>query len=175
MKMRRESGLPGVSLISLRASGIAATAICLVLSAATAPAQPLLDSSLLTKFIDPLPNPLGNVIAPTGTLEGFDYYEVSMSQFTQQLHSELAPTTVWGYNGTYPGPTFEVERDVPVKVRWTNDLVDGLGDPLPHLLPLDTTVHGAGTQFPEVRTVAHLHGGVGRTGERWLSRTLVFG
>ncbi len=44
-----------------------------------------------------------------GTLDGMDLYEVSISQFTQQLHSELSPTMVWGYNGTYPGPTFDVQ------------------------------------------------------------------
>ncbi len=50
---------------------------------------------------------------------------------------------------------------VPIKVNWINNLVDGTGAPLTqHLLPYDTTVHGAGTQFPEVRIVTHLHGGV---------------
>ncbi|MCA9229868.1 MAG: multicopper oxidase domain-containing protein [Planctomycetales bacterium] len=129
-------------------------------SATTVHAQTLLDPLTLSKYIDPLPNPLGNIISPMGTMDGMDLYEVSMTQFTQQLHSELAPTTLWGYNGTYPGPTFETQRDVPIKVNWINDLVDTGGNPLPHLLPLDTTVHGAGAQFPEVRTVAHLHGGV---------------
>ncbi|MEZ6073897.1 MAG: multicopper oxidase domain-containing protein [Pirellulales bacterium] len=114
----------------------------------------------MTKYIDPLPNPLSNIIAPSGTLDRYDFYEVSMTQFSQQLHSELPPTTLWGYNGTYPGPTFDVDSNVPIKVEWTNNLVDGMGMPLSHLLPYDTTVHGAGPQFPEARTVAHLHGGV---------------
>ena len=120
----------------------------------------MLDPLTLTKFVDPLPNPLANVISPVGSLDGMDLYQVSMTQFSQQLHDELDPTTVWGYNGTYPGPTFEVQRNQPVKVEWINSLVDGVGAPLPHLLPLDTSLHGAEPQFPEVRTVAHLHGGV---------------
>ena len=140
---------------------IAAVLICTVCGGGPTQAQTPLDPATLTKYLDPLPNPLGNVISPTGTLDGMDYYEVSISQFTQQLHSELPPTTLWGYNGTYPGPTFDVQRGVPIKVKWTNDLVDGTGAPLVHhLLPYDSTVHGAGTEFPEVRVVTHLHGGV---------------
>ena len=139
---------------------ITAALLCVICIGGLAQAQPLLDPLSLTKYIDPLPNPLDNVISPVGTLDGMDLYEVSMTQFSQQLHSELPPTTVWGYNGTYPGPTFDVQRGVPIKVNWINNLVDGMGTPLPHLLPVDTTLHGAGTQFPEVRTVAHLHGGV---------------
>lgn len=139
---------------------VAVLVICLVFIGGIAQAQSLLDPLTLTKYIDPLPNPLGNIISPVGTMEGMDLYEVSMTQFSQQLHGELAPTTVWGYNGTYPGPTFEVERDDPIKVNWINSLVDGGGVPLPHLLPYDDTVHGAESTLPQARTVVHLHGGV---------------
>ena len=123
----------------------------------------LLDPTTLTKYIDPLPNPLGNVLSPVGTLDGATFYQVEMTQFSQQLHSQIPATTVWGYsglgfNGTYPGPTFEVRRGELVKVDWINNLRDGSGNPLPHLLPVDTTIHGAQPDVPEVRTVAHLHG-----------------
>lgn len=123
-------------------------------------AQSVLDVSTLTKYIDSLANPLDQVIAPTGTLDGAPLYEVSISQFQQQLHSELPATTVWGYNGLYPGPTFEVDRGETIKVRWTNDLRDNTGAPLDHLLPYDTTVHGAGPMFPQARVVTHVHGAV---------------
>lgn len=118
----------------------------------------VLDTSTLTKFIDPLPIP--SVLAPTGTLDGAPLYEVSVSQFTQQLHSQLPATTLWGYAGTYPGPTFEVNRDQTIKVRWTNDLRDGSGNALQHFLPYDNTIHGAGAMFPEARMVPHVHGAV---------------
>ena len=52
-------------------------------------------------------------------------------------------TTVWGYNGSYPCPTFVAQKGTPITVRWTNDLVDQNGDPLPHLLPVDSTLHWA--------------------------------
>ena len=55
-----------------------------------------------------------------------------MSQFKQKLHSELNETTVWGYEGTYPGPTFEVNRGECVHVTWKNNITSPQ-----HLLPVD--------------------------------------
>ena len=138
----------------------------IVLVAGHSSAHEVLDASTLNKYLDPLPNPLDNVIAPIGMLEGVPLYDISISQFQRQLHSELPPTTVWGYNGLYPGPTFVASRDEAIKVRWTNNLTDGAGHPLQHLLPYDPTLHGAGHPdghgegFPQARTVTHLHGGV---------------
>ena len=131
--------------------------------------QSPLDAETLTKFVDPLPRLLDTVIAPAGVQDGAPLYEISIGQFRQTLHSELPPTTLWGYNGAYPGPTFEVRRGELIRVRWTNDLLDELGHPLPHFLPYDSTLHGT-TQHsghaahpgvpPQSRTVTHLHGGV---------------
>ncbi|MCA9259962.1 MAG: multicopper oxidase domain-containing protein, partial [Planctomycetales bacterium] len=109
---------------------------------------------------DPVPNPLANLLAPVGTQDGAPLYEVAVSQFAQQLHSELPPTTLWGYNESYPGPTFEVNRGEAIKVRWVNNLTDSLGNPLDHILPYDNTIHGAGSQFSEARIVTHVHGAV---------------
>ncbi|GAA1875445.1 multicopper oxidase family protein [Pseudonocardia ailaonensis] len=78
----------------------------------------------------PLPRPA--VARPTGTLDGADLYEVTQ----RAADVEILPgarTTIWGYDGTFPGPTFETRRGRPVVVRHTNAL------PVP--------------------TVAHLHGG----------------
>ncbi|MEZ5258118.1 MAG: multicopper oxidase domain-containing protein [Ilumatobacteraceae bacterium] len=82
-------------------------------------------------------------------------------------------TTVWGYNGTYPGPTIEVPKGKQIKVRFMNELVDANGQTLPHLLPVDETIHTAYNHaMPngDLRTldpavgpvpiVTHLHGGV---------------
>jgi spore coat protein A len=145
-------------------------AITALLVARSAYGQAVLDASTLTKFVDPLPNPLDNTIAPVGLLDGAPLYEASISEFQQKLHRDLPPTTLWGYNGSYPGPTFDLARDQTIKVRWTNNLVDGEGRPLAHFLPYDPTLHGAGPpgghgghgggDFPQARTVTHLHGGV---------------
>ncbi|MFJ7727674.1 multicopper oxidase family protein [Neobacillus sp. NPDC097160] len=105
----------------------------------------------LGKFKDPLPIP--PVLKPKWKSGDYTYYEVSMVETKQSLHSDLPQTTLWGYEGIYPGPTFEVEMGERVFVKWKNEL------PAKHLLPIDHTVHGAEKEKPDVRTVVHLHGG----------------
>ena len=124
-------------------------------------ADDLLDPLTQPKFVNDLPIPK-RVDATSG-----GFFEVHMTQFQQHLGIidplTQAPfmTTVWGYNGTYPGPTFVAQEDTPVSFLWKNELVeDGL--PLPHLLPVDTTLHWAdpeGWPASGVPTVTHLHGG----------------
>ena len=73
---------------------------------ATVSGQILLDPLTQQKFVNPLP-----IAARLDATAGGTYH-VTMSEFTQHLglYDPLtgAPlmTTVWGYNGTYPGPTF---------------------------------------------------------------------
>jgi spore coat protein A len=109
-----------------------------------------LEPRILTKYLDPLPIP--SVMQPTNP--GATSYEVSMTEFKQQLHSELPPTTVWGYNGSYPGPTFEATKGTPISVRYVSKL------PSAHLFAasIDHTIHGAESSNPDVRNVVHLHG-----------------
>jgi FtsP/CotA-like multicopper oxidase with cupredoxin domain len=94
----------------------------------------------------------------------------------------LAPTTVWSYGSVdhpgsfnYPAFTIEAGWRRPVRVKWINQLVDANGDYLPHLLPVDQTLHWAnppggpaGTDMHgtdptpytgPVPIVTHLHGG----------------
>jgi spore coat protein A, manganese oxidase len=105
---------------------------------------------ILSKFIDELPIP--PILKPRWKDQFYTYYEVNMTEFKQSLHSELNDTTVWGYEGSYPGPTIEVESGEKVFIKWINNLPDK------HLLPVDYTVHGAHVDVPEVRTVVHVHG-----------------
>jgi len=125
------------------------------------PMLPLLDPTTQPRFVNPLPIPA----AIDATAGGF--YEILISQFEQSLglyHPITGVplmTTVWGYNGAYPGPTFVAMKDVPINVKWRNELSTG-GTPLPHLLPVDTTVHWAnpsGWPATGVPVVTHLHGG----------------
>jgi FtsP/CotA-like multicopper oxidase with cupredoxin domain len=122
-----------------------------------------------------------------------DYYEISMKQFAQQiLPPGLPATTVWGYGAVStanpkglqlhnaPSLTIEARANRPVQVKWINDLRDANGHYLPHLLPVDPTLHwanppggGAGrdtrptfTSTPgrytgPVPIVTHVHGAVG--------------
>jgi spore coat protein A len=112
--------------------------------------EPCLCPVVLEKYVDALPIPA--VLAPTsGTPGGAASYEITMSQVSQQLHRDLPPTTVWGYAGSFPGPTIEASVGEPVTVAWINDL------PATHALPVDTCVHGA--MDDTSRAVVHLHGG----------------
>lgn len=128
-----------------------------------AQSQAFLDPASQEKFINPLPIP--SVLQPV--TPGGTYYEVNMSQFNQDLGLKDAGgnpllTKVWGYNGSYPGPTIEARRNVPITVKWKNELTDNGGVPLPHLFPVDTTVHWAmPMNWPTsgVPLVTHLHGG----------------
>src|SRR5215475_8042290 len=90
-----------------------------------------IDEGDLAPYVDPLPIP--GVLSPT--TPGGSHYRVEISEFSQQLHRVLPETIVWGYNGSSPGPTFEVRKNKPITVEWVNNLVD------PKLqLPLDTTI-----------------------------------
>jgi len=103
----------------------------------------------LKKFVDVLPIP--SIIRPKGIYKGRPFYDVCMIETLHKFHRDLPKTKVWGYNGLVPGPTFNVEKNQPIYVRWANNL------PTKHFLPVDKTIHGA-SHNPEVRTVVHLHG-----------------
>ena len=155
-----------------------------------------LDPGLVPKFQTPLLVPPVMPRADTLTRPGgkpVDYYEISMRQFAQQiLPAGLPATTVWGYGGVAaqsnrgllvhnaPSLTIEAMWNRPVRVKWINELVDGNRNFLPHLLPVDPTLHWANppggtddrdsrptfTETPgrykgPVPIVTHVHGAVG--------------
>jgi spore coat protein A len=137
----------------------------------------LLDPLRQPKFVNPLPNPLDPAFVYQPVVPGGAYYEIGMRQFQQSLGlvdpdtGTPLMTTVWGYGTatqapTYPGRTIVARKDLPVLVRWSNELIDGSGTPLPHLLPIDTSVHWAmpaGYPSSGVPVVTHLHGGHNRS------------
>ena len=78
-----------------------------------------------------------------------DWYDIAVRQFGQEIVPDLQ-TTVWSYGsvdhpGTFNYPAFTIEarwrRGVAVAGR--NELVDGAGRFLPHLLRVDPTLHWA--------------------------------
>ncbi|CAG1006953.1 Spore coat protein A [Phycisphaerales bacterium] len=114
----------------------------------------------LTPFVDALPVP--PVMQPTtGVPGGAAHYDITMSEFEQQLHRDLPPTRVWGYNGTFPARTIEAHTGQPVTVTWTNDLRDLATGQLrtTHYLPVDTCIHGPDQNGSVPVTSVHLHGG----------------
>lgn len=76
----------------------------------------LMDPTTQPKFVNPLPFPIP-VLQPN-TPGGTDY-SVSVSQFKEDLGvrdpvtGAHLLTTVWGYNGSYPGPTIEAPKGHP--------------------------------------------------------------
>lgn len=109
--------------------------------------------STIPMFVDPLPIPdiADPVLMSDYSKQNELFYNIVMQEAEHKFHKYFCPTTIFGYNGTYPGPTIEVMKDVPVLVKWTNNLPDE------HLLPVDHTLHGT-MNTPDVRTVVHLHG-----------------
>jgi spore coat protein A len=74
----------------------------------------------LTPFVDPLPLPAR--LRPVGVYRcpGFalgPLYQVQATQVRQKLHRDLPATTLWGYTGSYPGPTIAALTGHPVYVR----------------------------------------------------------
>jgi len=119
-----------------------------------------LDPHKVPKFQTPLLIP--PVMPKAGTIKrrggkNADYYEISVKQFAQQiLPAGLPATTVWGYGPVSgagskrplllhnaPSLTIEARWNRPVRIKWINDLVDTDGRFLPHLLPVDPTLHWA--------------------------------
>lgn len=143
----------------------------------------VLDASTIPKYVSPLLVPPA---MPPASVGGMDRYVIGVRQFRQQvLPPGLPKTTVWGFGsqtrgGIFNSPSLTIEARVnrPVEVTWVNDLVDARGRYLPHLLPVDPTLHWAnpgggeegrdghpmfmrtpGPYRGPVPFVAHLHGG----------------
>jgi FtsP/CotA-like multicopper oxidase with cupredoxin domain len=154
-----------------------------------------LDPATVTKYQTPMLIPPAMPRASVlFTAEGLvDYYEISVRQFQQQILPKGLPvTTVWGYGPAKtlsplapkiwnaPSLTIEANYYLPVRIKWINDLKDSAGNYLPHLLPVDPTLHWAnppggtggrdsrptftatpGRYTGPVPMVTHVHGAVG--------------
>jgi bilirubin oxidase len=109
-------------------------------------AQPTLDPASIPKYATQLV--VLPAMPPVSKAGAYDYYEISARQFKQQtLPKGYGATTVWGYGaaGAFSAPAFTIEAivDRPVRVKWTNGLVDSAGGYLPHLFAIDPTLHWA--------------------------------
>jgi spore coat protein A len=155
-------------------------AVSLNLNAAPLPGGSL-DPTTIPKYVDPLVIPPAMPQTKSMT-KNVDYYEIAVRQFYQQILPASFPATkVWGYGsanhpGTFNYPAFTIEAKVnrPVRVKWINDLKDAQGHFLPHILPVDQTLHWAnpagGPGATDMRTdnpapyvgpvpiVTHVHG-----------------
>ena len=126
------------------------------------------------KFEQHLPNPLASINRFLPTAPGGTSYALQIREFQSRIglvDKKGAPltTVLWGYGTaqqqpTSPARTFSVRSGSSIQVSYVNQLVDSSGAPLPHRLPVDTSLMWAnpgnlGGQAP-VPLVAHRHGGV---------------
>jgi bilirubin oxidase len=145
-----------------------------------------LDPAAVAKYVTPLVIPPAMPVTSRLRRKSVDHYVIAVRQFRQRILPPGMPaTTVWSYGSLsrrgsfhYPAFTIEAMADRPVRITWINDLVDGAGNHLPHLLPVDPTLHWANPpggvdgrdsrpEFPAtpgrytgpVPIVTHLHGG----------------
>lgn len=136
---------------------------------------------------DPALQPLFKILAPNAMAAAFKYvpkrnkidiYAAQTRQMTGLVGEDgltPVPTTVWGYGPkpdavSWPGMTLERHvNDKPLTVKWKNKLINPRTEkPLPHLLPVDNSLHWAyglpgyeknNIKRDGVPLVAHVHGG----------------
>jgi len=84
-------------------------------------------SPATTPFISPLPIPplLTPTVKVDPTFGEFDYYAIEAKAATKQFIPGLQ-TTIWGYNGMFPGPAIKARSGRPVKLRVTNRLPENI-------------------------------------------------
>jgi spore coat protein A, manganese oxidase len=153
-----------------------------------------LSPGVIPKFLTPVlipPAMKRTSVIYSDVAKNIDYYEIAMRQFQQQiLPAGMPKTTVWGYGPVgvaaqysifnAPSLTIEATYKRPVRIKWINQLKDANGNYLPHLLPVDPTLHWAnppggaagrdtrptltatpGRYTGPVPLVTHVHGAVG--------------
>jgi len=124
----------------------------------------------LQKYIQPLrgvypldPNGIPLALPDTFSTSSVDHYSLVAGQYTDHLHPNLGPTTLWGYaDGAHPVNSSPLHRHLggiivatkgkAVQITMTNNL------PAKHIIPMDTTIPGANQA--QNRTAVHLHGGL---------------
>ena len=85
----------------------------------------------------PLPKPFTSdlpilpTLKPTGRRGGQDLYEITQRAADREILPGLK-TSVWGYDGQFPGPTIAARRGEPIVVRMHNQLA----------VPTTTHLHG---------------------------------
>jgi FtsP/CotA-like multicopper oxidase with cupredoxin domain len=113
-------------------------------------------------------------------------FQITMRTECVTLHSRLPPTTVWTYNGSFPGPTIRVRRGQKLRVNWQNEITGNFpvtAVQVQSATPFDTP--GPGRDGVEPRedvaalppwTVVHLHGAqTGAGNDGWTENAVLPG
>ena len=152
----------------VKRTAVAGAGIAMLSRFAVPSARAVANSKQLLKWMTPLRGltalgdtagiPCASKVAALST-PGVDVYNITAGQFTDLLHPQLSPTTLWGYWDSsvanpvkrHLGGLIIVDRGTAVRMRVTNKL------PPVHTLPVDTTLPGANQA--QNRIAVHLHGG----------------
>ncbi len=132
--------------------------------------RPLPDE--LTPYQDVLSLPSIYDLRPAGAVA---HQTVTLKSATVRFSKQLGFTTAWTYDGTVPGPTFLVNREQIVHVRWHNNIDKHTSlpyrvavcpnpqsnDPIPQNFPgvHQTATLNAKAAAIRAASVTHLHGG----------------
>jgi len=155
--------------IQVSAAGLAST--MLPVKFMRGQAWAVANSGNLTKWIQPirgltaLGDPNGIPVmssVPDPFFANTNMYNITVGEFTDQLHPQLGATTLWGYWDTanpvqkHLAGVVVARRGTASRLRFTNKL------PATHIIPFDPTVMVPGTAFSALqnRTATHLHGGL---------------
>lgn len=114
-------------------------------------APSLSDPAIQSLFTEPVTSALSPDYKFIKTQVGdLSKYSIGVSQIVQETglvnsQGQRLSTTAWGYGASgqaasWPGRTIEVNTNEPVQVKWQNQLSQN-GAALPHLLPVDDTIH----------------------------------
>jgi spore coat protein A len=98
-------------------------------------------------FVDELPIPA--IAKPQSTSGDADVYNIEISEFQVQVHSDLNPVTIRGYNSMLPGPTIEAYQGRTITVHWKNNLVNS---------ELLTNMETVPKNMSTTGIVTHVHG-----------------
>ena len=113
----------------------------------------------LEKYVQSLPIPEERV--PDGKHGGATYHEIQIEEAQHSFHPDLSDTTIWGYDGQFPGPIISARRGQRLAVRFDNSQL-----PDEHLFEVDERIPGTTSEnyvgydgpVPAVRTSTHFHG-----------------
>lgn len=96
-----------------------------------------------SQYFNPPPNPYAHQYYTKFPPQ--KYYFMKAQERLHSFHPQLSKSTIWGFNGTFPGPSIHARYGEPIMLRIMNDLpslADHRGFGLPELI---THLHNAHT------------------------------
>jgi len=148
----------------IKGAAVAGIGMALPLKFGVNSAHAVANSPNLQKWIQPIRGlgptgiPVLSSMADPGGLPNTNFYQVTVGEFTDQLHPQLGPTRLWGYWDTtnpvqrHLGGVIIATRGTASRIRFTNTL------PTPHIIPVDIGLPGANQAQNRIAT--HIHGGL---------------